>query len=258
MTNKGSGRFKGIVKTFSIVFLTIMLFTISTSSSYGQYKEDPIFDRLIFKHWSINVNSGRTSFFGDVSAYDDELTEKLSKESSMGYGFILARQISPVVGLGGQFLIGKLVGSTSKSNFEANIFEYNVHLTIDAANLFMPGNEANFRPYGKFGFGQFKFDSKLVFDDPEKKDFIVDTGVPEFLYTFGGGINYNLSNSFYLNAEMSIKMVNNDKLDGKSSSNDEDYFSYLSFGITYKINNVTRTIHDSKKMGRRFPMIRRR
>lgn len=258
MTSKGFGEFSKNVIVFSIISLSIVLFTLCSYSSFGQYQKNPFFEKLIFKHWSVNVNTGRTSFFGDVSAYDEELTEKLSKESSMGYGFIIARQISPVVGLGGQLLIGKLIGSTSTSSFEANIFEYNIHLTIDAANLFIPANEANFRPYAKLGMGQFKFDSKLQFDDPEKDDLNVDTGIPEFLFTFGGGLNYNISNSFDLNVEMSIKMVNNDRLDGKSSSNDEDYYSYLSFGITYRINNSTRTIRDTKKMGKRFPMVKRR
>jgi hypothetical protein len=258
MTSKGLGGFSKNVKIYSIISLIFFIYIISSFSSYGQYQKDPLFDKLIFKHWSININTGRTSFFGDVSAYDEELTEKLSKESSMGYGFIITRQISPVVSFGGQLLIGKLIGSTSASSFEANIFEYNIHLTLDAANLFIPNNDAHFRPYAKFGMGQFKFDSRLQFNDPEKEDLIVDTGIPEFLFTFGGGLNYMLSNSFDLNAEMSIKMVNNDKLDGKSSSNDEDYYSYLSFGITYKINNVTRTIRDTKKMGKRFPMVKRR
>ena len=246
------------LRLYAGTILVIILYFLSINESHGQYKEDPFFDKEIFKHWSINFNSGRTSFFGDVTAYDDELSEKLSKESSMGYGFNIARQISPVVGLGVEFLMGKLVGSTSVSNFETNIIDYNFHITIDAANLFMPGNNANFLPYGKFGLGQFKFDSKLCFDDPEKDDIIVDTGIPEFLYMFGGGINYRLSNSFNINAEISLRMINNDKLDGKSSSSDEDYYSYLSFGITYKINNVTGTIRDYKKMGRRFPLIRRR
>ena len=88
----------------------------------------------------MNVNGGRTAFFGDVALYDDQFDEKMSKEGAWGVGFGIARQINYVFALEGQAMFGKLRGSNSVSEFESNINEYSLQITTDLVNLLIPVN----------------------------------------------------------------------------------------------------------------------
>ena len=239
------------------VILMIIIFLIQ-GNAFGQYQKPPPKITVLVKDWSINVNGGKTSFFGDVSLYDDELSEKLSKEGSWGYGLILSRQITPVFGISGQLLFGTLKGKNTRSQFAADIMEYTINTTINIVNILIPDNNARFFLYGKFGIGQFQFNSRLVFDDPEKEDKIVESNSPEVLYLIGGGAYYKISHSFNVNAEMAARIVDSDKLDGTENKKDTDYYSYLSVGVTYKINNTPRDTRYYKRMGMRSPLIRRR
>ncbi len=246
-----------LIISWNTIFLMILIICIQ-GSAFGQYnRPHPKIENLL-KNWSVNLNLGQTSFFGDVSLYDNEISEKISKEGSFGYGFILSRQMTPVIGLSGQLLFGKLRGENSRSHFEANIIEYTINATINIVNLLLPENDAHFFLYGKLGIGQYKFNSRLIYNDPLTEDKIIDTNVPESLILFGGGAYYKISNSFDVNAEMAGRIANNDKIDGTVNKKDRDYYSYLSIGVTYKINNVPKSTRKYKGKGSKFPLIKRR
>jgi hypothetical protein len=239
--------------------LLILLILLIQTNAFGQYQKPPPKITVLFKNWSVNVNGGQTSFFGEVSLYDDELSEKLSKEGSWAYGFILSRQITPVFDLSGQILFGTLKGANTRSTFKAEIMEYTLNTTINFVNLLMPDNDARFFLYGKLGAGQFQFKSTLIFDDSEKPEKYVESESPEFLYILGGGAYYKFNHSFEVNAEATARLVNNDKLDGTSNNKgDDDYYSYISIGVTYRINNKPRDTRYFKKLGMKSPLIRRK
>jgi hypothetical protein len=239
--------------------ILILLILMIQANAFGQYQKPHPKIGVLFKNWSVNINGGQTSFFGEVSLYDDKLTEKLSNEGSWAYGFILSRQMTPVFGLSGQMIWGTLKGSNTRSHFRADIMEYTLNTTINLVNLLIPQNDARFFLYGKLGAGQFRFESTLVFDDPEESEKHVESKAPEFLYLLGGGAFYKINHSFDINVEATARLVNNDKLDGTSNDkNDNDYYSYISLGITYKINNKPRDTRYFKKLGMKSPLIRRR
>ena len=239
--------------------ILILLILMIQANAFGQYQKPPPKITVLLKNWSVNVNAGQTSFFGEVSLYDDELSEKLSNEGSWAYGFILSRQMTPVFGLSGQMIWGTLKGANTRSRFEADIMEYSLNTTINLVNLLIPDNDARFFLYGKLGAGQFQFNSTLVFDDPEKPEIYVESDKPEFLYLIGGGAFYKFNHSFEVNIEATARLVNNDKLDGSNNGKgDNDYYSYISLGITYKINNRPRDTRYYKKLGMKSPLIRRK
>jgi len=246
-----------LIISWNAIFLLILIICIQ-GSAFGQYnRPHPKIENLL-KNWSVNLNLGQTLFFGDVSLYDNEINEKISKEGSFGYGFILSKQMTPVIGLSGQLLFGKLRGENSRSHFEANITEYTISATLNIVNLLLPENDAHFFLYGKLGIGQYIFTSRLIYNDPLKEDKIIDTNVPESLILFGGGAYYKISNSFDVNAEMAGRIAYNDKIDGTVNKKDKDYYLYLSIGVTYKINNVPKSTRKYKGKGAKFPLIKRR
>ncbi len=238
--------------------LLLLIILLIQGNVFGQYQKPSPKISALLKNWSVNVNGGQTSFFGDVSLYDEELTEKLSHEGSWSYGFALSRQMTPVFGLSGQLILGHLRGANTRSHFEAEITEYSMNTTLNIVNLLIPDNDARFFLYAKAGVGQFQFKSKLIFDDSEKEEIYVESNAPEFLYLIGGGAFYKLNHSFEVNAEGTARLVNNDKLDGTTNKKDDDYYSYICVGITYKINNKPRDTRYYKKLGMKSPLIRRR
>ncbi|MCB0806922.1 MAG: hypothetical protein KDC05_14080 [Bacteroidales bacterium] len=240
----------------NLVLIAIIL--IISNQSFGQYRKPPSFWSKLVKDWSINANLGRTSFYGDVSLYDEQFNEKMSKEGSWAFGFGISRKISPIFTLHGEILTGELAGSNSQSTFTSNIKEVTGNLEINLVNMFIPENNARFIPYVKLGMGQFTYDTKLVFEDPNKSDVTTASTSPEFIYLFGGGASYVLTNSFDISIQMMGRRMNNDRIDGSTNKNDDDYYSYLNIGITYKINNVPRDTRYYKRLGMKSPLIRRR
>ncbi len=237
----------------------IMALILIQGNVFGQYQKAPTrLSIFLSKNWSVNLNGGKTSFFGEVSLYDDDLTEKLSKEGGWAYGIIISKKISPLFTFNGQVLKGQLKGSNTRSNFCADITEYSFSTSFNIVNLLLPDNDAHLFFYGKIGMGQFEFTSTLSFNDAEKQDIIVKSKTPEFFYLLGGGTFYRISSSFDANVEMAARLADNDKLDGTSNKKDKDYYAYLSIGLTYKINNRPRDTRYYRKMGMKSPLIRRR
>ena len=238
--------------------LLIGLILLIHSTAFGQYRKPPTFFTRLAEGWSVNANVGRTSFFGDVSLYDEEFDEKMTKEGAWGCGFGIARQINFVFALEGQAVFGKLRGSNSKSEFESNINEYSLQLTTDLVNMLIPANKASLHPYLKLGMGQFNFNTSLHYYDPNKPDIKVKSYSPEFVYMFGAGAFYIISDSFDASAEFLGRRMDNDRLDGTPNSEDKDFYSYLSVGMVYKINNRMRDVRYYRRMGMKSPLIRRR
>lgn len=236
----------------------IVLILLIQNKTFGQYHKPPGFFSKLAKDWSVGVNGGRTSFFGDVSLYDEEYNEKISKEGSWAYGFTISKQLTPIFGLSGQLLMGKLAGSSSKGEFVSNITEYSGSITLNLVNLLIPDNNARFVPYFTLGLGQFTYDTRLKYYDPDIADVTTASEEPELIYIFGGGVYYIISNSFNVTCEFTGRRMDNDKIDGSTSNKkDDDYFSYISVGMTYKINNTPRDTRYYKRMGMKSPLIRR-
>ncbi|GAB4313484.1 MAG: hypothetical protein Kow00127_04560 [Bacteroidales bacterium] len=237
--------------------MMIALPVLISLKSYSQYYKPPTTWSQLLKHWELNVNGGRTSFFGEVSLYDHEFNEKMRKEGSWAFGAELGRKMTPVIGISVHYLVGQLSGSNSKSEFVSDIKEMGINGSMDLLNMLIPGNDAGLHPYVKAGLGQFTFDTRLHYYDPDKEDITAASKTPEMILLFGGGIYYRISHSFNVNAEFLGRRMDNDRIDGTTNKKNEDYYSYLSVGITYKINNVPRDVRYYKRLGMKSPLIRR-
>lgn len=249
---------KNIVYLIFWNLLLLALILLIQSSAFGQYRKPPSFFSRLAEGWAVNANAGRTAFFGDVSLYDDEFDEKMSKEGAWACGFGISRQVSYVFALEGQAVFAQLTGSNSESSFTSNINEYSFQLTSDLVNMLIPENRASFHPYLKAGMGQFNFNSNLKYNDPNKPDLKTSSTTPEFVFLFGGGAFYIISNSVDLNMEFMARRMSNDRIDGTPNKETTDYYSYLSAGLVYKINNIPRDVRYYKRLGMRSPLIRRR
>lgn len=251
---------------FLAIPLLAILFCIP-DTAFSQYWGNRHKNKLL-RDYTINANFGITSFFGDLSIYDDDFVKKLSRESGPGYGLIAAKYFMDYkFAVAGQILFGQFEGENSNSHFEASIFEYNIHGRADIKNIFWPAKKRGWSvPDCKVkpgaivyaGVGQFLFDSKRTFTDPNEPELPREkTGVPEFVYFFGGQAYVEIACTYRFTFDLALRQARQDKLDVKWDNINFDYYSYLSIGITYKIKSLAFNNSGSWKKKGRFPTKKR-
>ena len=228
------------------------------NSVYSQNLNSNIrYQNEFWRVWSINVNAGLNSFYGDLSSFDNSYFEKLGNESGPAVGIQINRHINRVFSISGQLLLGKLKGSASNATFKSNLLEYNLHLRVNVLGLFFPKNSTKYGLNAFVGIGQFLFDSEQQrYNEEDVTTYTHSARVPEFVYFFGGGVYYNISDNFGITADLSIRQCQNDKLDVEIDNNNFDYYSYLGFGVIYylhtfkkgPIKNKARIAHNNKKL----------
>lgn len=213
----------------------ILISPLSHSQTWGGQKPTDL-----WSDWSVNLSGGLTSYFGDLSLHDFEVGAKLSKESGPAMSIILTKHIfRNAVGLSGQVMAGSLEGRKSSIAFKTELFEYNLHARIDFVNLFDPQKNHTLGIAGYAGIGQFIFSTvKVVGAEGILEKFSHDSHTPEFVFFFGGGFHYKISDQIGLTADLALRQCRNDRLDDYIINDDFDYYSFLSVGITYQITSL--------------------
>jgi hypothetical protein len=204
------------------------------SQDWGGLKPNGFWD-----HWSVNANAGFTSYYGDLSYHDSEVSGKLNNESGPAYGLMITKHFNKLFGISGELIYGNIKGGNNKNiSFKTQLAEYNIQARLDFIRLMFPNRSPKFGIEGHAGIGQFLFKStKYELKGENETTNIHETGVPEFVYFYGAGMHYHVGHSFALIMEMSLHHAQNDKLDNLVKNNDFDYYSYLSIGVTYYIDS---------------------
>lgn len=255
------------MKTIKIIFITLILTAMLIPESleaqaWGGSRGKPSF----WNNWSINANAGLTSFYGDLSIYDSKILDKLSKESGPAMGFILSKYFNDKLGVSGQFLIGNLKGEDVRgTSFESNFYEYNFHIRLELINTIFPENFTDFGMNLYGGVGQFIFQTtKWERIEGEQVESRKDTGTPEFVYFVGTGFEYKFKDKIGVSLDMALRQARNDYLDYVVKNGNNDYYTHLSFGVTYFIESFKQKSLNGRgkytrgKMPGRLPMRRRR
>ncbi len=235
---------------FLLIFSLFGFLLLASSSSYSQEYEET--DKNFFTNWRININGGLNLFYGDIQQYR---FAPYKEDYRIAYGLSLHKQISPVFSFGGQLLNGKLHGTRINTvsgtnpigvNFDSDVFEYNFNSTINFSNLF-----GGFNPYRKFsiyglagvGFSNWETEvKKYNTGEVLRRSGFVGSGpnkrTTEIVIPIGLGFKFNLSNSFGINFQSTIRGVNSDRLDATVSCRKHDYYNYTSLGLSYYFNNL--------------------
>lgn len=226
-----SGIWVLIFRIFPLILL-IMLFSQAVFSQNWEGMRKTGF----WERWAITVNGGYTSYYGDLSRYDTELAGKIVHESGPACGAVVSKYLNNIFGVSGQLLIGSLEGSKNNLSFKTELLEYNLQLRINFVNLF--NNKRNHRigVLGFAGLGQFLFTTTLYNTvEGQITSKTNSSRVPEFVIFAGGGVHYILWKNYSISAGLSLRQCQNDKLDGIKKNGNNDYYTYLSVGLTYYI-----------------------
>lgn len=197
----------------------------------------------LWDKWSVNVNAGIPMLWGDV---ETTLSDKFNVRT--GFGVYLAKQISPVFELRGDFTKGSLAGSKPQSNqyFDADFYKYHLNLTMSFTRLLYkndPCKRLNIYGIAGIGFTQYrsllkKISDNTVIGNAAYKS-VIGSGEEwetEAIIPLGLGISYKIDRRFEINGENQWYIVNSDRVDAAVGGFKYDILSYTSIGITYKFN----------------------
>jgi len=217
---------------FFLIYSTVIAQSYNKTNSFRSY-------------WQINASGGTSLFFGDVKQYKYWPVSSNENEWKFGGGLMLNKQISPIFGIRGQALYGKLAGTRRDWNryFESNYIEFNLNTTISIRNIIQKYKANQFwDAYLIIGIGITNYNTEL-------KDLATKQVVKEIGYgngkSFGGrtlqgiltgglGFDFRLSDKWNINLESTNRIMNSDDMDGWVSSFKYDVYNYTSIGISYK------------------------
>lgn len=190
-------------------------------------------------NWELGLNVGTLGYFGDVNT-----SKNVISQLKMGYGLSLSKQISPLFGVRGNLLIGKLKGKTdSNLEFSSDLVEAMINASINLSTLCW-GTDRNqlINIYGLAGIGLGNFNGSTV-----------NRNTGEVIHSFGhhsgkgingyevGGlgniglyVDLDLGSNMKATIESTFKFTTDDKLDGIVSGFKHDVYNYTALGIAYK------------------------
>ncbi len=234
-------------------FLIVFFIFLSASVVSQSYNKTSSFR----SYWQINANGGTSLFFGDIKQYQFAPVSNYENEWRFGGGLMLVKQVSPVIGIRGQFLYGKLAGTRRSSNlfFEANYIEFNLNTSLSVRNIIQKYKAKQiWDAYVILGMGLTNFNTEL-------KDLTTKKVVKKVGYgsgkSFGGrtlqgmlfgglGLDFRLSDRLNVNLETANRVLNTDELDGRTSGFKYDVYNYTSFGISYKFGGRSYSSKEKK------------
>lgn len=226
------------LKRIIITGFLILIISSSFSQRNKEWKSLPY--NKFWYDWTIDLNAGFTSYFGDLSQYDLNPVYKLINESKPALGIKLTKNIGKYFGVSGQIIYGGFFSNyISERAFKTKIFEYNTQVRFDLLNVFAPNRKSNLKWNAYAGFGQFIFNTQSFgsLETIAQLEFY-RSATPEFVYFFGTTFSIPLSETVWLTLDHSIKQAQNDNMDLYISGNDFDYYSYLGIGVSISINNL--------------------
>lgn len=221
-------------KLRTIVFLLCLMMPLAFYGQTKTAKTTSTFDRYLY----VNGNVGITQYFGDLNSYN-----VYNANAKLGYGFILGYQFSPVLGVRGQFMNGKLLSKRKDHDLEleSSIADGSLDLTLSLSNLIGGYKERTLSFYGFGGAGMASFSSRLIklsdgtFIRANGKGNSSSSAVNEFVLPLGIGANFALAKKLDLNLEYrQCVLFSDDKLDLFKARAPRDYYGYASLGLTYK------------------------
>ncbi len=237
-------------KKIQLLFFIVVLFVMDLPYFADAQQWSGSNKNTFWNNWSLNVNAGMTSYYGDLSYYDSDLLKKLQNESGPAFGIIISKFLIPSVGISGQMLHGHFKGGNNNVAFKTSFLEYNIQACIDFVQLFVPDSPEKFSVNGYAGIGQSWFKTaSYVYNEGRSVSNNQQTEVPEFVIVFGTGLSYEIASNLSVTVDFALRSSQNDMLDNYTKNNNNDFYSYTNVGLTYCLKNLKKSDEGHAKSG---------
>ncbi|MCK9618276.1 MAG: outer membrane beta-barrel protein [Lentimicrobiaceae bacterium] len=244
-------------KSHLFISMFFIVFTFIANTLMAQNNVHRNDTKSFDPYWFINGNVGIGQFYGNIS--DKNPIEKIHLESRISTGIHIGRQLTPVWGIRGQLLYGKLNSLSGNKTaglhmIVENLWEYNLNATANINNMFKYRPDRKLSVYGVAGIGFSNWESALYRRiDGKKIDGNGTAGngpgklTSETVIPLGLGVNYMLNDNWDINMENTWRYVNSDKLDSRVGGFDYDIYTSSVLGITYKFKSSSTNLKSMTK-----------
>ena len=201
----------------SLLVAIILLLLLGRETTYSQSSQD-------YK-WYIAAHGGAAQLYGDIQNEEYPFT-KFPDETELGYGIRFGRSISPAFGAHLHFTNGKFKGVKTSGDqaFASEFTDVHLAFQVNLLNLFFENKNRLVSPYLFAGAGLIWFRSEawiastgeIIGDagytnEPERSKSSREMGM---MVPAGFGLDFRLTDRWYVNLESGLRLTNTDLLDG--------------------------------------------
>ena len=220
----------------SLLVAIILLLLLGRKTTYSQSSQD-------YK-WYIAAHGGAAQLYGDIQNEEYPFT-KFPDETELGYGIRFGRSISPAFGAHLHFTNGKFKGVKTSGDqaFASEFTDVHLAFQVNLLNLFFENKNRLVSPYLFAGAGLIWFRSEawiastgeIIGDagytnEPERSKSSREMGM---MVPAGFGLDFRLTDRWYVNLESGLRLTNTDLLDGVEKGSQKDAYFYSALGVNY-------------------------
>jgi len=204
------------------------------------------FDIWMRSDWGFSMTGGTNYFLGDISSHDVVVLKP-------NFGIGLEKKLNEYILWKGNFMQGRLSGEKEKFEmggianlyFIAKITEYSSVFEFDLLDVLQGPQErkASLNAYAGFGIVDFRTQrknlvTKQVLQSYGFDGFQLAKPTREMVYPVGVVFEYNVTKALAFNFDVSLRIVNSDKVDAYIANANNtifaDMYNYTGIGFTYK------------------------
>lgn len=195
-----------------------------------------------YNTWSVGLHGGNLYSFGDGYGFlKDGLNDEVGFD--FGFGINVNKEFNHVFGLRLQGLFGTITGGKVDGGYgNSSIADFTGQVIVNFGNLTMSRKATKkFNPYINVGLGINSHNPTLYQADgtefPVQEESTVALVIP-----IGIGVEYKLSQKFFLDLNTTYRSSSSDLLDGFSSGRSNDAFMYTSLGVGYMFGSKEESV----------------
>jgi len=231
-----------LLKAILKIFISCILVQLLMHRSVANAQTIPMANQ-----WTIGLNAGFVSFFGDLSIHDFNPERKLTRESDFGYGITIEKGINRTLSLYLSGISGKMRGSNPGQDMKFNnrFSEFGMGSQISVSQLFWPGTPSRFNFLITTGLGIIA--NRTVVYRISNGEFVLAVGYTSeqeksgkannaVVFPIGMALNMSITRQITARVETALRLISNDLLDAQiGSTGINDRYSYAAISLLYTI-----------------------
>ena len=195
------------------------------------------------KNLSVQLNMGPGMYFGDLSLHDGDPFTKVSDESKLSGSLVISNKFLSFMALQSRVMLGRYKADNTTINRRLDGYNYmfGMNLMVDLVNLMSFPREMNpdIYIYVYAGLGLMRMRPSISnLTSGEEIPGISVQEKAELVTYYGIGANKKLGGNWDMALEMMFNSIPSDKLDGITTTEDNDHFVYASIGLKYNLPDL--------------------
>lgn len=200
----------------------------------------------ILNNWTFAVNTGITSFQGEMSQSDWKAL--VFDNNRMGWGGYFTKHLTPFCGIGIQLIDSKTTGASFYSGekkpdayFTSNLFEYNLFVNVNLLHWLLPDNHQFLNRVNMnvmAGVGKTISSSKYYIINQETDRYTLNAQSHQnssLTLPVTLELTINLDENIALTASHSHRYLSYEYIDFLNQNTHRDLYTYSAIGLRYRI-----------------------